>query len=148
MAAKPLPTVVVQHPGTYNVPVAPASPKTLKVWSPEGKEEEHLIANARDLVRSRKYTYGNPKAAPSALPERVGVGGFIAGFEDSNKQEPNPALDHLNDLRARAAAVLGGHEKIDPNWGLKRLEEEIAKATPAKVEIFEGRVPEGRVPEG
>jgi hypothetical protein len=138
MAVKPpSPTVVIEHPGTYKVPVSPKTPETLKVWSPDGVSEEHPVANARDLVRMCGYTYSDPRA-PQKAPQRVGLGGMIAGtpgVEADEKQESNASLDALNTLRAKVAEALGGADKVDQRWGFKRLNEELEAASKKKPEV-------------
>lgn len=160
MAVQPTPTVLVEHPGTYPEPNrAPEQPKTLKVWSPEGVAEEHSILNARDLVRSRGYTYSDPKS-PKPDPKRIGVGGMVGGVSSYESRDPvldlvkpevNPAMDELNALRAKAADVLGGADKVDQRWGKNRLEQEIAAAsktvvaTPPVIKASEVKPPEVKV---
>jgi hypothetical protein len=132
MPATPPPVPkAIQHPGTYPKPPRRAVPQ-LDVWSPEGVKETHDHNNARDLVRSCGYTLHNPGIVAADVPPeneefRSPEIGGVPGMDEA----PNPTLDALNALRARAEGL---GITVDNRWGTRRLNELIAEAEAAKPE--------------
>lgn len=105
-----------------------------------GEQVQLSVANARDLVHNvggweyvkvRSIHDGEPKVvAADVPPSSTDTDPDKDTDEDDDDTAPNvsPEVAELNALRAKAAEL---GVDVDNRWGKKKLNEEIAKATPA-----------------